>query len=376
MKNEKLLKQLAEERNLNPITVRDYKHAINRYTGFFNQSLTSLLAEAEEEEEKGIRWKNRRLKTRLLKYRRYLVEKYQTRTIRTQFTKILTIYRHFEIELHQLPPLNLKRLNNPVPVNYDDLPTKSIIQEVLKVSNPLLTAVILFGVSSGSTRKETLSLTIHDFIEATKDYHGESDILEVLEALKNEKMVVPTWKMKRHKTNKYYVTFNSPEATNSIITYLQASNRRLNDDEPLFKINKDYLCREFKRLNDLIGLGRKGNYCRFRSHMLRKFHASQLYNSGLSIEEVDALQGRGKDHTHTSYFMEDPSRLKEKYLEHLPSITIKEKVKPVTVKSGQYQELEEELNRKNKELHEIETRLEVLEEILTDSTYKELIRKI
>ena len=42
--------------------------------------------------------------------------------------------------------------------------------------------------------------------------------------------------------------------------------------------------------------------------MLRKFHASSLYNheNGLSLEEIDALQGRGKDNTHSAYFMEDP----------------------------------------------------------------------
>ena len=51
--------------------------------------------------------------------------------------------------------------------------------------------------------------------------------------------------------------------------------------------------------------------------MLRKFHASQLYNDGLSMDEIDELQGRGKDQTRTSYFMEDPLRLREKYIEHM-----------------------------------------------------------
>lgn len=58
--------------------------------------------------------------------------------------------------------------------------------------------------------------------------------------------------------------------------------------------------------------------------MLRKFHASSLYNhkNGLSLEEIDALQGRGKNNTHSSYFMENPKSLKEKYINSLNSILI------------------------------------------------------
>ena len=47
--------------------------------------------------------------------------------------------------------------------------------------------------------------------------------------------------------------------------------------------------------------------------MLRKYHASTLYNNGMGITDIDDLQGRSKDSTHQSYFMEDPNLLKEKY---------------------------------------------------------------
>ena len=56
--------------------------------------------------------------------------------------------------------------------------------------------------------------------------------------------------------------------------------------------------------------------------MLRKYHASQLYNHGMSMDEIDELQGRGKDQTRTSYFMEDPSRLREKYIEHMMQLQL------------------------------------------------------
>ena len=50
--------------------------------------------------------------------------------------------------------------------------------------------------------------------------------------------------------------------------------------------------------------------------MLRKFHASSLYNfnNGLSLSEIDTLQGMGKNSTHLSYLMENPMKLREKYI--------------------------------------------------------------
>lgn len=80
--------------------------------------------------------------------------------------------------------------------------------------------------------------------------------------------------------------------------------------------------------------------------MLRKFHASQLYNDGMSLEDVDSLQGRGKDSTHSSYFMDDPEKLREKYIEHMNAITINLDVNNLDIKSPEYLKLETE----NKEL--------------------------
>ena len=43
---------------------------------------------------------------------------------------------------------------------------------------------------------------------------------------------------------------------------------------------------------------------------------NQLYNFEMSLDKVDALHGREKDMTHIAYFMENPKKLKEKYIEH------------------------------------------------------------
>lgn len=136
--------------------------------------------------------------------------------------------------------------------------------------------------------------------------------------------MVPTFKIRRQKTNKYYYTFCSPEAVVGICNYLIVAARRYKDykDEPLFKTNHDYLNRDFKGLNDKLNLGKVSGYNKVRSHMFRKYNASNLYDDGMSIEDIDSIQGRSKDNTHQAYFKDNPLKLKEKYLEHIEAVTI------------------------------------------------------
>ena len=179
--------------------------------------------------------------------------------------------------------------------------------------------------SSGCARRETLNLTITDFIEATKDYHGEGNVNEILTELIVQDDVVPTFKIRRQKTNKFYYTFCSTEAVKSICAYLLSSSRIFDkgyNHHLLFKTNLDFLNNEIQELNDLCDAGQVAGMNRIRSHMFRKFHASRLYNDGMSIDKIDALQGRAKDNTHNAYFKESPEKLKELYIEHMECIRI------------------------------------------------------
>ena len=323
-KDKEIINEFIKVRNLNKRTVYGYKNAIKLYTDFNNMSLSELLKEAEEDEENGVRWKNRRLKQRLLNFRVFLQKHYLISTVKVHFQRILTIYRHFEIEIHNLPPINLKNTNKLKPIMFGDLPTKEIIKDAIGIANPIMKAIILFISSSGCARQETLNITIQDFIDATSEYHNSDDIYEIITILIKRNDVVPTFKLKRQKTNKFYFTFCSPEAITYILDYLIISKRKLKNEDKLFKTNLDYLNSYFNEINESLNLGKVRKYNRFRSHMLRKFHASSLYNheNGLSLEEIDALQGRGKNNTHSSYFMEDPIKLKEKYVDSMDSIII------------------------------------------------------
>ena len=313
--------------------------------------------EAEDEEEKGIRLKHRNVKKRLIIFQNYLLNDkgLSKSTIKKQVNIIRYIYNHFEIELPKIPKLNEKHVRDYEPIYYDDLPSRGLIQEALKISKPNMTAVILFIVSSGCAREETLGLTIQDFITATSEYHNSTEIYDVLEELKHQENIVPIFKLKRRKTSQYYYTFCSPEATDAIVYYLESRTDQLTPSKQLFKFEKSYFQKKFIEINDLLGGHKKGCYGIFRSHMLRKFHASNLARgeNGLTIEEIDSLQGRSKTKTHNSYFLDDPKELRKKYIANIDKVLINYDKKELTFESPEVLELRKraaELEKENEEI--------------------------
>ena len=377
--NEDILNEIHHAKTHSPSAKKVFRNAVKQYCNQQQLNLHQLIKEADQEEDQRIRWRDRKLKQRLLNFRQHLIENYKKNTVQSYFNSIKSIYQFYEIEIGDLPPLNLKNVNTPEPINYVDLPTKDIIKKALKIADPRMKAIILFMSSSGCAKKETLNLTIQDFIDATNEYHNTNDIYEVIQQLKDRDDIIPMFRLKRQKTNKYYYTFCSPEAVQAIILYLLKVDQELKKDkkltpkDKLFPIHEDYVTILFIELNNTLKLGKKGTYNRFRSHMLRKFHASQLYNAGLSLEEIDALQGRGKDPTHSSYFLEDPKKLREKYIDHLDCLTINLDVNKIDIKSPEFIQLETENQNLRSDLDNIYSRLDELEK--NKPSWDEFIKK-
>ena len=124
------------------------------------------------------------------------------------------------------------------------------------------------------------------------------------------------------------------------MNYLQT---RKDHKEDLFKLEYKYASVLFQKYNDELGLGRKNNMNILRSHMLRKFHASQLCSgeNPLSLDEIDTLQGRKKQNTRQSYYFDDPNYLREKYIRNIDQVTILDEVHTITVDSPEVMELKE-----------------------------------
>ena len=355
--DKKILEEICLTRNLSQNTLRNYKQSIKSYTESQGLTLKQLLQEAEEEEDNAVRLKNRTLKRRIITFQNYLLNHkgLSKATIKKQVQIIKTIYHHYEIEIPNIPKFNEKHMRDYEPVYYDDLPSRELIQHALKICKPNMRAVTLFIVSSGCSREETLSLTIQDFITATEEYHNSNDIHDVLEELKHQDNIVPIFKLKRRKTNQYYYTFCSPEAVDAIIHYLESRTDKLTNDKQLFKFEKSYFQKKFIEINNLLGGQKKGAYGIFRSHMLRKFHASNLARgeNGLTVEEIDSLQGRTKNKIHNSYFLDDPQELRKKYISNIDKVLINYDKKELTFESPEVLELKKkaaELEKENAEI--------------------------
>ena len=182
-------------------------------------------------------------------------------------------------------------------------------------------AIILFMATSGTAKAETLSLTVNDFIIATKNYHNNNGLDNILNSLKKRDDIVPIWYLKRIKTDKYYFTFNHPEATEEIVKYLK-TRENIDVNDKLFNLSSSLLLTRFQQINDYFGWGFKGKYRFFRSHALRKFHAS---NIGLKADDIDSLQGRNKKIVHEIYIKPNPKKLKDIYIKVMDNLSLNDK---------------------------------------------------
>lgn len=325
MKNMTILKQLFTERNSSPSTQTTYTRSCKYYEKLTGKQIKELLETADNEETNNIRWKNTQTREWIINYRKWLYEKYNVSTAQLYLTAILTIYRHFEITIPPLPYYSTKHSKKTPPINYNDLPDRALLSECLTVSSPLARAIILFMSSSGMSRIDVLQLTIHDYLEATREYHNNNQSCKnrIKEMLDTD--IVPCFHLNRQKTGLDYFTFCSHEACKSINSYLLTRTEILTHESPLFKINPRYINMIFERLNGYFQLGKVGNYNRLRPHMLRKYHASQLAESGMSTEHINLLQGRkisGVAHEH--YIRINPETLKQEYIKALPHLVIED----------------------------------------------------
>ena len=315
-----LFQKFCKDRNIKSNTQNGYSSALKCYEKFQKSSIENLFEEARLEENERIPLKDRKIKKRLVDFRSFLLNSdLSPNTSKTYFSKVKTFYLHFEIELPHLPQAKYDKIYE---TNYLDLPTHQHIHEALLISSIDLKSVILFMSSSGTAMAETLSLTIGDFIIATQEYHNGGSVESILGSLDKKTNIVPTFYLKRIKTDKYYYTFCTPQSASCIVKYLKTRGH-LKYEDPLFDFTISQLFSKFQDINDKMKWGFKGKYRFFRSHTLRKFHAS---NIGLSADYVDSLQGRSKNEVHEAYIKTNPSRLKEIYKSVMDNVVIHEKI--------------------------------------------------
>ena len=366
----KKLEQFFIDRNSSKATQDHYKAAVKLYEGTIGKTLDELIDEADAEEEDGIRWKRRKLKTYLMEFRNHLYANKAQGTARQYFVDIQTIYRHFEIELQPLPTLAAKSVDKTYELDYDDILTKEEIIDAYYEATNVVKCIILLASSSGLSKVDLLNLTVSDFIKACGCKND--NLAEQLDFLKHQHKLIPCFKGTRQKTNKSYITFCSPEATEHIVQYLIGRNAeiqkayeqgesiesQLNCDDKLFDISNSHLSFMLRNINDKLNLGKVGKNTKFRMHMLRKFHSTTLINieNGFTVEEVDTLQGRSQDKTHRAYFHNSREKLYNKYLLYVDELMLFSSLNDVT--KEEYEKVKKENEEYNKKLGEQQKTIE------------------
>lgn len=333
----KKIEQFFIEKNHSKSTKAHYICAVKLYEEIAGQSIDNLITEADNEEEAGIRWKNRKIKKYLIDFRNYLYSCKSEGTTKQYMSDIKTIYRHFEIELHDLPTFRSKQIDKTYEMTYQDVLTKDELIDAFHEANNVVKCIILFTSSSGLSKVDLLNLTVGDFIEACNVKNDE--LLEQLYNIKSQKDLIPCFIGERQKTSKRYVTFCSPEACNFIVQYLigrdatirgehaagKGAYSSLQYDDKLFDISESHLSYSLKKINNKLDLGFVGKHRKFKCHAMRKFHATTLLNirdNAFSVNEIDTLQGRSMDMTHRAYFHNDKDSLLQKYREHVDELML------------------------------------------------------
>ena len=358
-----LLEQMFKERNSSKGTQNTYTQSVRFYEKLTGHTIDELIQIADHEETHNIRWKNTRTRQWLIEYRQWLHEKYYISTAQLYLTAVMVVYRHYEINIPKLPYFSKKHLKKSPPINYNDLPDREILNNCLQVSTPLIRSVILFISSSGLSRADVLNLRIKDYLDATSEYHTHPNSIKYAIQDMGDTDIIPTFHLRRQKTDYNYFTFCSHEACKTINAYLLTRKDKLTQDRPLFKINERYINTAFERLNTYFNLGKIGIYNRIRPHMLRKFHASQLAESGMSTEHINLLQGRKiKGVAHERYIRLNPDTIKEEYIQALPYLVIQD-VNKYKSKVDLLTEENKMLQTKQDKITEILQRLDKLEKL-------------
>lgn len=324
-------------KNLTINSKKSYATALRAYLISENKTLQELIDEADYEEEQNLRQKKKQVNKRLIHFKNYLQEKrYSNRTINGYVKKVRTFYEYFDIHTQDIPK-NKERIKS----FEEQVNKKHIVKAINHCTSNQMKAILLFMASSGTGRAETGNLTIQDFIEATREYHQYNTIEQVIFALEDREDIVPTFAIRREKTDIPYHTFCTPEATKQILIYLKERliQKGISSDERLFGVRPRTITAKFTRLNDNCGFGYVGSHRFFSSHGLRGFFATTMLSAGVSELTVDLWEGRSVKATHRAYYNLSPEQLKKRYINAMNCVTINSEIEYHDITSAEKEEL-------------------------------------
>ena len=167
--------------------------------------------------------------------------------------------------------------------------------------------------------------------------------------------------------------------------------------DKLIAMNKKAYETTCRKVNQKCGFGLIAEESKFRSHNLRRFHATRIKgsvltyeeNSRISNSEIDEMQGRGKTNVQDTYIKTNPLEQKLLYAKVMNNVSLYHEydyelidgdvLVSVKDQSSENKKLKKEVEKLTKQLHEkkkASDKVQKLREELGDDVFKEMIGEI
>lgn len=386
--------------NLSLNTRRSYMQTINKYESLHKASMQELVDEALSEQSDRVPSHQLKIIDRIEDFQESLIhEDLVVGTIKLHLTRINSVYRKNRVDVPYIEPINPKRMKRREYIEFKDILTHDEIRCCLSHLRPPAQARVMTIVQGGLSNEECEHLTLTNFIEELKPYHQQDDVLDALEWLSDDNHpVIWVTKMIRWKTKKPYYALIGAEAVNYIASaklYEYRLKGKLSDK--LLNTHKQSFQLTCQRVNEKCGLGLIANESKFRSHNLRRFHATYIGGSALSYEEhsiisnaeIDEMQGRGKTNVQDTYIKTNPIRQKLLYAKVMNNVSLFHKYDYEVVGDdviittqdidSQNKKLKSEIKSLEKKLEkkdEVSKKIQKLKDELGDDLFREMIGEI
>ena len=384
--------------SLSKNTQRDYKSVIGMYEKFHKMTIDELVGEALVEQTNQVPPHMLKVIDRIEEFQQALLKKNLCRsTIVTHIGKIKKIYKKNRVVLPYLEPLSTKQGRKRDYIEYKDILTKDEI--ILALSHMTLPnkARTLAMCQGGLSNEECEHLLTSKFINESRKYHECDDDIEALEWLSTHPIIWVS-KLLRQKTRKPYYALFSPECVNAFAESLLYYHKLHNElPKKVLYNNKMAFSNMCRKLNDDLGFGRVAEERKFRSHMLRKFHATHIGGSSLSYDEhciltnaeIDEMQGRGKTATQDTYIKTNPIRQKVLYAKVMNNVCLYHQYdyeiinddvlvyeRNLIDENKKYRDEIQELRKKLENKNKASEKVNALRKELGDDVFKEILQGI
>lgn len=213
-------------------------------------------------------------------------------TIKSNLVLINAFLKYYHIQLPELETLADDRQKWY-------LLTKEDFKYIINDSTLSHASLIKFLMSCGMRITDALSLTIGDFMEATREYHNFTDVNDFIDNAPDD--MIGTWHFHPHKTIKFKIpclTFNDPESSNYILQnlrkiknqYIPYAKKKYDVDKAMSKSDALFGS-QFSNFREPLKPGPTGSQFWLKNQKLREYRIHQIKekikNGELSVEDYD-----------------------------------------------------------------------------------------